>query len=111
MDKNVRQWLKERDISEVEVFIPDLSGFCAVKLFLAISLYLAPFACLNPPSPKPLPAIGGSRKNILDETDGDMQLRPDVDGCFVVPWAREPTRSNHLRLRQQQRQPDSLRPA
>ena len=33
----------------------------------------------------------GEQEEYLDETDGDMQLRPDVDGCFVVPWAREPT--------------------
>ena len=32
MDKNVRQWLKERDISEVEVFIPDLSGILRGKI-------------------------------------------------------------------------------
>ena len=30
----------------------------------------------------------GEQEEYLDETDGDMQLRPDVDGCFVVPWAR-----------------------
>ena len=33
----------------------------------------------------------GEQEDYLDDMDGDMELRPEIDGCFIVPWAQEPT--------------------
>ena len=91
MDKNVRQWLKERDISEVEVFIPDLSGILRGKIIPCDKFILSAVRMPESAIAQTVTGDWGEQEEYLDETDGDMQLRPDVDGCFVVPWAREPT--------------------
>ena len=91
MDKAVKEWLNERKISEVEIFIPDLAGILRGKI-IPCEKFLQSFVRM-PESAIAQTVTGdwGEQEDYVDEIDGDMELRPDIDGCFVVPWAEEPT--------------------
>ena len=87
----VKEWLQERGITEVEIFVADLTGILRGKIipcekFLIDSVRM-PESALG----QTLTGEWGAQEDFLDDTDGDMELRPDIDACFPVPWAREPT--------------------
>lgn len=93
-DKQViRNWIKEHQISEVEVLVPDLTGNARGKFIPANQF-------LNDSEPK-LPesilvqTVTGEYSDehwqFVEPTDTDMLLKPDVSTLRVVPWAREPT--------------------
>ena len=91
VDSAVKKWLHENGITEVEIFIPDLAGVLRGKIIPCEKF-------INSSARMPESAIAqtvtgdwGAQEDYLDETDGDMELRPDIDGCFIVPWAEEPT--------------------
>ena len=93
MKKNhpVKEWLQARNISEVEVFIADLSGILRGKIIPCEKFMLDPVRMPESALAQTVTGDWGEQEDYLDEGDGDMELRPDIDGCFVVPWAREPT--------------------
>ena len=108
MDKAVREWLIERKISEVEIFILDISGILRGKIipcekFLESSVRMPESAIAQT-----VTGDWGVQEDYVDEIDGDMELRPSIEGCFAVPWAEETNRADYLRLRQPQRRFDSL---
>ena len=90
-DRAVKKWLEERAITEVEIFVPDLTGVMRGKIipcekFIQSSVRLPESALAQT-----VTGDWGEQEEYLDDADGDMELRPDIDGCFVVPWAPEPT--------------------
>ena len=91
-EKNpVRDWLQERNITEVEIFVPDLSGVPRGKIIPCEKFMLDPVRMPESALAQTVTGDWGEQEEYLDEIDGDMELRPEVDSCFVVPWAREPT--------------------
>ena len=93
MKKNhpVRTWLRERNISEVEIFIPDLSGFLRGKIVPCEKFMSSPVRMPESAIAQTVTGDWGEQEDYLDDMDGDMELRPEIDGCFIVPWAQEPT--------------------
>ena len=87
----VKEWLKERGIVEVEVFVADLSGVPRGKIIPCEKFMLDAVRLPESALAQTITGDWGEQEDFLDDMDGDMELRPDVDGCFVVPWAREPT--------------------
>lgn len=91
LDDDVKNWLRSRAITEVEIFIPDLAGVPRGKIipcekFLNSSVRMPESAIAQT-----VTGDWGQQEEYLDETDGDMELRAGVEGCFIVPWATEPT--------------------
>lgn len=91
MKSPVKEWLQARNITEVEIFVADLSGVLRGKIIPCEKFLLDAVRMPESALAQTLTGDWGEQEEFLDEMDGDMELRPDVDGCFVVPWAREPT--------------------
>ncbi len=89
----IKDWLKQRQISEVECLVPDITGNARGKFIPAHQF-------LNSGEPR-LPesilaqSVTGEYSDdhweFVEPTDADMILRPDPSTMRVVPWAREPT--------------------
>jgi glutamine synthetase len=89
----IKDWLKQHQISEVEVLVPDMTGNARGKFIPAHQF-------LDMGEPK-LPegimvqSVTGEycdeHWELVEPTDTDMILRPDPSTMRVVPWAREPT--------------------
>jgi len=89
----IRDWIRENQISEVEVLVPDLTGnargkFIPAHQFLNYSYPKLPESIL-------VQTVTGQYSDehwdFVEPTDTDMLLRPDVGTLRRVPWAREPT--------------------
>ncbi len=91
MKLTVEEWLRERNIAEVEIFVADLTGVLRGKIIPCEKFLLDPVRMPESALAQTVTGEWGEQEDFLDEVEGDMELRPDVDGCFVVPWAREPT--------------------
>ena len=105
MKKAVADWLRARGIAEVEVLIPDLTGIPRGKIIPADKFLLDAVRMPENVIGQTVTGDWGLQEDFLDETDADMILRPDVAGCFPIPWALEPsaqiicdclTRGGHL---------------
>jgi glutamine synthetase len=93
--EQIRAWLKDRNITEVECFVSDLTGIARGKIsptdkFIAEKGMRLPESVL-------LQTVTGDfvedeiYYDILDAADIDMVCRPDHNAMFIVPWALEPT--------------------
>lgn len=93
MNKNhpVKEWLQARNITEVEVFIADLSGKLRGKIIPCEKFMLDPVRMPESAIAQTVTGDWGEQEKYMDEGDGDMELRAAIDGCYVVPWAREVT--------------------
>jgi glutamine synthetase len=89
----IRDWLKEHSISEVECLVPDMTGnargkFIPAPQFLASGQPRLPEGIL-------IQSVTGQyceeHWDLVEPTDSDMILKPDINTMRVVPWAREPT--------------------
>lgn len=87
----VKNWLQERAISEVEIFIPDLAGIPRGKIIPCEKFLHSPVRMPESAIAQTVTGDWGEQEDYLDETDADMELRPDIAACFIVPWAEEPT--------------------
>ena len=89
------QWLKEREITEVECLISDLTGIVRGKIS-PTSKFVQERGMRLPESVL-LQTVTGDYVDddiyysLLDPADIDMFCRPDPNAVFVVPWATEPT--------------------
>ena len=89
------QWLKEREITEVECLISDLTGIVRGKIS-PTSKFVQERGMRLPESVL-LQTVTGDYVDddiyysLLDPADIDMFCRPDPNAVFVVPWAAEPT--------------------
>lgn len=91
LDKTLKEWLQERAISEVEIFIPDIAGVLRGKIIPCEKFLHASVNMPESAIAQTVTGDWGEQEEYMDDTDGDMELRPSVDSCFVVPWAGEPT--------------------
>lgn len=91
IDGEVRRWLQEHSISEVEAFIPDLAGVLRGKIIPCEKFTQAAVRMPESALGQTLTGDWGAQEDFVDETDGDMVLRPEIGACFLVPWASEPT--------------------
>ncbi|MFO1493255.1 MAG: glutamine synthetase family protein [Lysobacterales bacterium] len=92
-ESTLKQWLKERRITEVECLVPDLTGNARGKII--------PAAKFSHDYGTRLPegifatTVTGDYPDEYDEivapSDSDMYLRPDADTVRMVPWAGDPT--------------------
>lgn len=90
----LKEWLKERRITEVELLVPDMAGIARGKI-LPTSKFLSGLD--NDTLRLPESVFGQMVTGADAETDAltyqapDMILVPDADTICVVPWYREPT--------------------
>ena len=89
----IEQWLRDNNISEVEVLVPDLTGNARGKFIPAGQFLRSGFPKL--PESILVQTVTGEYSDehwdFVEPTDADMILKPDADTLRVVPWAREPT--------------------
>ncbi len=89
----IKDWLRERQISEVEALVPDITGNARGK-FIPAQQYLEQGEPRLPESILIQTVTGeysDDHWDFVEPTDADMLLRPDPSTLRVVPWAREPT--------------------
>lgn len=89
---SLEKWLKERNITEVECLIPDFSGVARGKIMPAEKFWKE--ERLRLPEGVFVQTVTGDYlddENVVDPTEVDMVLRPDVGTIRLVPWAAEPT--------------------
>jgi glutamine synthetase len=89
----IGEWLKQHNISEVEVLVPDLVGNARGKFMPVAQFVDAGFARL--PESILVQSVTGEYSaghwDFVEPTDADMVLKPDASTLRVVPWARKPT--------------------
>ena len=88
-------WLKEKRITEVECITPDQTGIARGKI-MPTGKFIAEGGIRLPESVMIQTTTGEYPDtellySLLDPTDIDMVLKPDVDAVFTVPWAIEPS--------------------
>src|SRR5262245_22311570 len=90
----MKEWLRERRITEVELLVPDMGGIARGKI-LPTSKFLAGLE--NDTLRLPESIFGQMVTGADADTEAlsyqapDMILAPDADTICVVPWYREPT--------------------
>ncbi len=96
MDKDIqaiKDWLREHRISEVECLVPDMTGnargkFVPAQQFMGMGHPKLPESIM-------IQTVTGEycdeHWELVEPTDADMILRPDLSTLRMVPWAREPT--------------------
>ncbi len=91
--QHIKDWLRQHQISEVEVLVPDMTGnargkFIPANQFLGLGEPKLPESIM-------IQTVTGEycddHWDFVEPTDTDMILKPDVSTMRVVPWAREPT--------------------
>jgi len=89
----MQQWFRERNITEVECILPDMTGTPKGKIMPA-SKYLQSGWPRMPDSIFIQTAAGDypdDQHQVWNPVDQDMELLPDLDTVRLVPWADEPT--------------------
>lgn len=92
-DHEIRQWLEENNISEVECLVPDMTGNARGK-FIPAHQFLSQSDLKLPESIMVQTVTGeytDDHWNFVEPTDTDMVLVADPKTLRKVPWAREPT--------------------
>lgn len=92
---DLTSWLKQRQITEVECLISDLTGIARGKI-APTNKFLQEKGMRLPESVLLQTVTGDYVEDevyyaLLDPADIDMHCRPDPDAVFPVPWALEPT--------------------
>jgi glutamine synthetase len=90
---DIKHWIKEHHISEIEALVPDLAGNARGK-FIPAAQFLGQGEPRLPESILVQTVTGDycdEHWNFVEPTDADMVLVPDPDTIRVVPWGREPT--------------------
>ena len=89
----LRRWLKERNITEVECLVPDITGNARGKIIPA-DKFSHDYGTRLPEAIF-VTTVTGDFPDDYDElvapSDSDMLLRPDPDTVRMVPWAADPT--------------------
>ena len=87
----IKTWLKQHQITEIECLIPDMTGNARGKFVPADKFFKEETRL---PESILLQSVTGGYPDGYDDffaTDSDMFLRPDINAMRVVPWAKEPT--------------------
>ena len=90
-DEVFQPWLKEREIEDVEAFVPDMAGSARGKVLPADKFGLSTMKI--PEAIFGQTISGDYVTNKLNVEDRDMILRPDPSTLRVVPWATDPAAS------------------
>jgi len=89
----IKDWLDEHGISEVECIVPDMAGTPRGKIMPAAKF--AEEQGMRLPEDALLQAITGDYISddlgVLDPADIDIVLQPDFKTLRLMPWAAEPT--------------------
>lgn len=92
-ESTLKQWLKERRITEVECLVPDLTGNARGKIIPAPK-FSHDYGTRLPEGIFATTVTGDypdEYDEIVAPSDSDMYLRPDADTVRMVPWASDPT--------------------
>ena len=92
-DYEIRQWLEDNIISEVECLVPDMTGNARGK-FIPAHQFLSQSDLKLPESIMVQTVTGeytDDHWDFVEPTDTDMLLVADPSTLRKVPWAREPT--------------------
>jgi glutamine synthetase len=87
------RWLRERDITEVECLVPDMTGNARGKIIPAAK-FSHDYGTRLPEGIFVTTVTGDYPDEYYDlvrPSDSDMFLRPDPDTVRMVPWASDPT--------------------
>ena len=94
MGFDMKAWLADQNITEVECLVSDISGIARGKI-----LPVTKFISAQQSGGLRLPeyvfgqSVTGEYydSDVLDEIGRDVTLRPDISTCRLVPWYDEPT--------------------
>ena len=94
MGFDMKAWLADQNITEVECLVSDISGIARGKI-----LPVTKFISAQQSGGLRLPeyvfgqSVTGEYydSDVLDEIGRDVILRPDISTCRLVPWYDEPT--------------------
>ncbi|ATQ77953.1 glutamine synthetase [Massilia violaceinigra] len=89
-------WLNQRQVTEIECLVPDLTGVARGKILPRTKFtnergMRMPEAVLGMTVTGNYPANDVAYFRAISQTDRDMVLRPDPSTITVVPWALDPT--------------------
>ena len=89
---DIRQWCKERGVTEVEALMPDMTGVARGKI-MPMERYCEDLG-MRLPEALVLQTISGENPedwSAVNPNDGDMLMKGDPQSIRLVPWAAEPT--------------------
>ena len=92
-EPSLLRWLKQRNITEVECMVPDITGNARGKIIPA-DKFSHDYGTRLPEGIFATTVTGDYPDDYYDLTtpsDADMLLRPDPDTVRLVPWAADPT--------------------
>ncbi|MDQ1817353.1 glutamine synthetase family protein [Massilia sp. CCM 9210] len=89
-------WLNQRQVTEIECLVPDLTGVARGKILPRTKFtdergMRMPEAVLGMTVTGNYPTSDVAYFRAISQTDRDMVLRPDPSTITVVPWALDPT--------------------
>lgn len=87
--QEVVDWLHRHGVIEVEVLFPDFTGIPRGKIIPTEKFVLDTVKLPESVIAQSVTGEWGLQEDFLSAKDNDMQLVPDVDGCFPVPWGAE----------------------
>ncbi len=94
MSFDLKAWLKEKSITEVECLVSDISGIPRGKI-LPVKKFISAFETGGLRLPEYVfgQSVTGEYydSKVLNEIGADIVLRPDPSSCRLVPWYAEPT--------------------
>ncbi len=93
--EKISKWLNDKQITEVECIMADQTGIARGKI-MPTAKFIAEKGIRLPESVLLQTATGDYPDDelyygLLDPADIDMNLRPDENAVFTVPWAAEPS--------------------
>ena len=90
----MERWPREREITEVECLVPDMSGIARGKILPAKSSSAparARCACPRRSSSRPSRASTPDDEDVTSPANSDIYMRPDENTMRLVPWYTEAT--------------------
>jgi glutamine synthetase len=93
IENELKRWLKDNRITEVECLVPDFTGNARGKIVPATK-YSHDYGTRLPEGIFVTTVTGDfpdSYYELVSPSDSDMYLRPDPDTRRMVPWATDPT--------------------
>ena len=92
-ESDLKRWLRENRITEVECLVPDMTGNARGKIIPAAK-FSHDFGTRLPEGIFATTVTGeyiDEYDQIVSPSDSDMYLRPDPNTVRTVPWASDPT--------------------
>jgi len=92
LPRDLREWLDENNVEEIEAVVPDMTGVAKGKI-LPAKKYEEEVGLRLPESIFAQTVDGDypDQWDVLGETDGDIFLKPDPNTVRPVPFASDPT--------------------